>query len=404
MVPAAPSIEPPTVVPVAPLIGFQLHGYGEASFAWLDHAADPTTEGGSAPDSRAVFDLVRLALALEVDLGAGFEVEAEVEFEHGGTGAELELEYEEFGEYEIAVSKGGEVLLEELYLAREFGPHLKLKVGRFYVPVGLLSARHGPMDYLGSGRPESETTLLPGVWDEMGISARLRKEWFTATVQVVSGLDSTGFSSQRWIAGGQQGRFELLRVRAPAVVARVDLAPVPGLVFGGSVYAGDTSGGRPKGDMQGIAAPLVLASGHVAADLGPLSGRFSVVWGHLWNADKISDKNRRLSNNLGVHRSAVADEGLSLWGELGVDVLFFAPRASAHRVEPFVRVEHYDTMFRVQDEAFDNPRFERTVLGGGLAWSWRERVSLKLDLIHRRFGSPELRPETSARLAAGFQF
>ncbi len=409
--PALPAADPAPVdagetAPDRPLlpIRIELHGYGETTFDWLDHAADPTTEGGSAPDSRGVFDLARLSLELEVDLGAGFEVEAEVEFEHGGTGAELELEYEEFGEYETKVTKGGEVLLEELYLARSFGPHLQLKVGRFYVPIGLLHNHHRPFDYLGSKRPESETTVIPGVWDELGISARVRLRWFSATVQVVSGLDSTGFSSQGWIATGQQRRFELVRVRAPAVAGRIDLHPVEGLVFGGSFYAGDTSGGRPKDDMRGIAAPLLLASAHAAVDLGPIRGRFSLVWGHLWNAAEISEKNRRLSNNLGVLRSAVADEGLSLWGEFGVDVLALALAASAHRLEPFVRIEHYDTMFRVDDDVFDNPRFQRTLIAGGLSWSWRERAGLKLDLTHRRFGSDELRPETAVRLTAAFQF
>ena len=36
----------------------------------------------------------------------------------GGTGGALEIEYEEFGEYETEVEKGGEVILEELYIKR----------------------------------------------------------------------------------------------------------------------------------------------------------------------------------------------------------------------------------------------------------------------------------------------
>ena len=397
----SPPVEAPPLPPLPP-ISIEFHGYGEARFGWLDYSPDPTTEGGSAADSRGVFDLARLSLEVEVELGAGFEVEAEVEFEHGGTGTELELEYEEFGEYEIEVSKGGEVVLEELYLAKAFGEHVSLKIGRFYVPVGLLYDHHRPLDYLGGARPESETTLLSGVWDEMGIAARLRHGGITGTVMVASGLDSTGFSSATWIGGGQQGRFELLRVRAPAIAGRIDVRPLPGVVFGGSIYAGDTSGGRPKADMQGIPAPLLIASGHAAANLGPLRARFSLVWGHLWNAGEISEKNRRLSNNLGVPRTAVAEEALSVWSEVGVNVL--APAALAHRLEPFVRVEHYDTMLAPGKEIFDNPRYERTVLGGGLAWSWRGRVGLTLDLTHRRFGSPDRRPETSVHLASACQF
>ena len=117
-------------------------------------------------------DVTRLALELEAELLPQVELEAEVEFEHGGTGGALELEYEEFGEFEQEVEKGGEVIVEELYVKRSFGEHLDLSAGHFYVAVGLLSELYRPLDYYGTVRPESEAAVIPALWHEP--ASRLR--------------------------------------------------------------------------------------------------------------------------------------------------------------------------------------------------------------------------------------
>ena len=75
-----------------------------------------------------------------------------------GTGAAKELEYEEFGEFESEVEKGGEVIVEELYVEKEFGGRFELKVGRFYVALGQLSYYYRPTDYLASVRSEVTTS------------------------------------------------------------------------------------------------------------------------------------------------------------------------------------------------------------------------------------------------------
>ena len=137
-------------------------------------------------------DVTRLALELEAELLPQVELEAEVEFEHGGTGGALELEYEEFGEFEQEVEKGGEVILEELYVKRSFGEHLHLSAGHFYVAVGLLSDLYRPLDYYGTVRPESEAAVIPALWHETGIEASGRVRQWRWRLQVINGLDATG--------------------------------------------------------------------------------------------------------------------------------------------------------------------------------------------------------------------
>jgi hypothetical protein len=92
----------------------------DLQFTFYNHGENQNREGGAQRDARLTFDTTRLVLALEGGLPEyGLEAELEVEFEHGGTGSALELEYEEFGEFEQEVEKGGEVLVEELSLTTE---------------------------------------------------------------------------------------------------------------------------------------------------------------------------------------------------------------------------------------------------------------------------------------------
>ena len=398
----------------------ELSGYADVQFAWYDHGPNQNRTGGAQSDSRLTFDTTRFVAELEGELPAhGVEFTAELEIEHGGAGAALELEYEEFGEFETEVEKGGEVNLEELYLQKAFGERFSLRAGRFYVAVGLLSGFHRPTDYLGTARSEAETTVIPAVWDEIGLQARLKLQWGVATAQVVNGLDSTGFSSQRWVALGHQGRFELVRATDLAFVGRLDVTAVPGLVAGASAYYGGTSRNRPKPDLVKtcedadpnvtapcgyVQAPLLILDAHATLRAGPVRASALVLWGHLGNAEDVSARNDRLSNALGVLRTPVADNALAVFGEVGVDVASPLGLDRSHRLEPFLRVDWYDTMFRPRSELFDNPRFERLVVTAGLAYTLEERVFAKLDAGHRRLGSDDFRSENTVRLSTGFVY
>ena len=396
----------------------ELSGYGELGFAFLDHGADRTREGGALDDRRLEFDTTRLVVELEQELPGDLEIEAEVEFEHGGTGATREVEYEEFGEFETEVEKGGEVVVEELYIQRSFG-RVTAKVGRFYVAFGRLSDYFRPTDYLGVVRSEAETLVTPAQWDEMGGSVTVYLPRVTLTGQLVNGLDSTGFSSERWVASGHQAAFETVRASDPAAVARVDVSVFPWLDIGASGYAGGSSKNRPKADLVATCsdpdsdnvAPCGYVSGRVSmADLHAfwrgqgVRGSAWAMWGHLENADLISERNDRLSNTLGVDRTPVGDNAVALAAEVGYDLGPHLGLSAANRLEPFVGIDYLDTMVGSRDSLFDNPRFERTVLGVGASYIYLDSVVAKLEWSHRRFGSSELRPENTVRTMAGFVF
>ena len=92
-------------------------------------------------------------------------------------------------------------------------------MGHFYVAVGHLSHRYHPADFFGSQRAEAETSIIPALWHETGVEVSGAYRGWRYQVQLVNGLDATGFSSQNWTVGGHQKRFETIQATNMAWVA-----------------------------------------------------------------------------------------------------------------------------------------------------------------------------------------
>ena len=418
-VPALDAALPPPLPP-PDRWALEVGGYGDIRFSWHDYGTNQNLTHGAQKDSRLVFDTTRFALKLKASMPWDLHFEAELEVEHHGSGGALELEHEEFGEFEQDLELGGEVNLEELYLRKNFGP-FGIKVGRFYLGVGLMSEINRPTRYLATARPEAETMILPAVWHELGVQFDLKLKPVKITAQIVNGLDSTGFSSQRWIGGGHQLRTELVSASDLAFILRADVTPTPGVSLGVSAYYGGTSRNRPKADLVPdcppndrevaacgyVQASVTLIDFHFKIDLAPFSAQGVVLWGHLDNALAVTDRNRRLSNALGAPRSPVASEAFFTWFELGYDLGALLGLPAHHRLTPFVRFDYYDAMFTVDAAIADNPRFARAVTTAGIGWFYADSVFAKLDVALRDlapFEPSPLRDETSINLATGFSF
>lgn len=382
-------------------------GYADLLASWFDHGPDQTRPGGSESDSRLEFDLARFVIEIEGEMFAGIGFEAEIEFEHGGTGSALEIEYEEFGEFEQEIEKGGEVIIEELYLRKKFGQWGKLKAGRFYLAFGLIQFLNRPTDYLAARRPEAELSIIPAVWDEIGVSFQYYvNKNLDVTLQLVNGLDSAFFGSLGFVREGHQKKFEMVKADGLAIVGRVDYKlPEWGFLVGTSAYYGfNTNADRPEDDLEDVDSPILLVDIHTILQHDKWRGSGVAIYGHLWNAEEISERNSRLPNNLGAPRTAVSDQAFAAWGEVGYNINNFVGLDYLHRVEPFVRVDYYDTVYSPRESLFDNPRFERTVLTGGLSYTFANSIFVKLDYGYRILGSSDFRNESTVNLAWGFVY
>ena len=378
----------------ADLERLRVSGYGTINYANFDWQTDP--------ERRAHIDVERFVVSPKYQLNDTIRLEAELEFEHGGTGITMEFDkFEEFGEFEMEVEKGGEVIVEKLAAVFEIQPAINFRVGHIIVPVGLVAKRHRPQHYFTTTRPESESNLIPTTWHENGLELFGSVGRLGYQVQVVNGLDSTGFSSRRWIVGGHQLRFETANAEDFALVGRVDYTVMAGAVLGISGYYGDSADNRPKPDLR-VDAHVSIVDLHGFYEVGGVKVRGLFLYGTLENSDLVSKANRNLSNNLNVKRTPIGSKALGGYLEVGYNL--FAFFKSSRICDLFIRYDNYDTMAAVEGKIFDNPRWERQTWTFGANYHPHPQLVFKGHYARRRLGTEVDNKENTFALGLGFQY
>ncbi|HNG07321.1 MAG TPA: hypothetical protein PKU98_12525, partial [Saprospiraceae bacterium] len=102
---------------------FSLSGYGAMNYYNFDWQTDTA--------KRNAIDNERFILDLDYHWTPRISLSTEIEFEHGGTGVDVEFDrFEEFGEFEYEVSKGGEIKIEQMNLQFDITEGIKFELGR----------------------------------------------------------------------------------------------------------------------------------------------------------------------------------------------------------------------------------------------------------------------------------
>lgn len=365
----------------------QLEIYGAINYYDFDWQTDTV--------KRNAIDNEKLVIEFSYQRSEHLRFNSEVEFEHGGTGVSVEFDrFEEFGEFEFDVSKGGEVWVEQMnleYLGKNWG----LQVGRVKVPFSFWAddARDEPTDYRTALLSEAEAAILPNNWTENGIafytSKPLGKNSLSFHAAFVNGLDNAAFNSANWIKRGNQRRFEMANAENFALCARTDFR-FGGQLVGASAYFGNTTGNRPKPDLKSD-SPLLIFEGHTALRFGRIYLNALAIYGHLDNSEAITNANRNLSNNLNVKRTPVGAAAVAGFAEMGVEILRHTSVAQASEISSvvaYLRADYYDTMQATEGQIFNNPRWERKSYSAGLVYQLLHDVHLKLQYSLRKVGAP----------------
>lgn len=383
------------------LSNFTLKGYGVVNYYNYNWDTDTT--------KRNAFDAERLNLYLGYNFTDKISFKSEIEFEHGGTGVTKEFDrFEEFGEFETEVEAGGEILLEQAHIFFEIYPWLNVRAGRLKVYMGLASDMDEPIEYATTYRQEMENALLPLGWYENGIELSgditKNRQW-RYKLYAVSGLDATGFSSANWIQRGHQKRFEMVFADALAFAGRLDYHFGTDLdnYIGVASYIGNSSPNRPKKDLKAD-ANVSITDVHFSYHEKNLKLRGMAMYGHLQNSDLVSEANRNLSNNLNVKRTPVGSAALGYYVEAAYDVLPLLTKQKSDKVlDVFLRYDYYDSMYKVAGDIFDNPRWERKVISGGLNYFPHENIVIKAMYAHRKLGTETENLERTFSVGIGFE-
>ena len=384
---------------------FRFGGYGEMAASYMDYGRNRMLPNGTDKENRGIIGIPRFVLALDYKFSPTWILGAEIEFEYGGTGCAREIEwYEENGEYETEIEKGGEVALEQFHITKLIHPAFNIRAGHMILPVGLTNAHHEPINFFGVYRPEGETTILPSTWHETGIAFFGKFRKFDYELQVVAGLDPQNFRNTNWIGKGRQGAFEGDNFTSPAFVARLNYNGVKGLRVGGSFYYNQTAknSSNPTRNV-GHKFPVTIftADAQYKSPKNNLIARANMVYGNLGEATSLSTINRKSSSATGYPTTDVGKNAVSYGGEVGYNVgsLFCS---KAPRIYPFVRYEYYNPMEKAGYKKVADKRLQVSAWTAGFNYYALPNLVVKADYTHRSIGSGKYNSENIASVGIAY--
>lgn len=393
---------------------FRVGGYGEVLAQFMDYGINRFrgTSNGNTKDHRNEISIPRFILAFDYKFNSKWILSAEIEFEAGGTGTAYEIENTENGEYETEVEKGGEVALEQFYIARLIHPAFNVRAGHLIVPVGLTNEHHEPINFFGTSRPEGETTIIPSTWHETGIEffGTFGKGYtsFNYEAMVVAGLNANGFDRNNWVQGGKQGLFETDNFTSPAYVIRLNYNGVPGLKVGGSVYyCNNVAANSDKlTEYSSIDdnVSLWIYSADAQYKNKYVTARANMIYGNLSHSDDLTKLNATLSGLSPYTRTTpIAKNAVSYGGEVGLNLRSFCkdnPKVPV--IYPFVRYEYYNPQQKGAGQDVMDLRNKVSMWTAGFNWYALPNLVVKADYTTRRIGGGSYNSENEFSLAIAY--
>lgn len=292
---------------------------------------------------------------------------------------------------ELEMEHVSEVYVEQAYLNYSFSPMLNFRAGLVLIPMGFINEYHEPPVFNGVERPMLDTRIVPSTWREigMGFTGMITPASISYQVYLVNGFASfNGSPKLRGVdalRGGRQKGAESF-MSSPNLSAKVSYYGILGLELGLSGYFGKTQstlydGIDPKDQiLVQTADSSVVDVSMMAFDYkfrkGNIRSRGQVVYSMLGNTQQYNEFTGR-------------DLGSALFGYLGEVsyVIPFKMQGEAHEIEPFVRWEHYNTHFEVENGIEKNDAYSYNGLAIGLGYRFHQNAVFKVDYIGYRLGS-----------------
>ena len=395
---------------------FSVGGYGEVAYSrnfYSDNVYRYSKASQYKDDpSHGRFDVPHAVVYLSYDFGKGWTMSSEIEFEHTGVGSAIEQEFEEAGEWEQEVEKGGEVELEQFWIQKSFSRAANIRLGHLVVPVGLNNAHHEPLNYFTVYRPEGENTILPSTWHDTGISLWGRKGSFKYQLMMVAGLDAFKFNRDGWIHAGAGSSFEYKVANKYGFAIRLDNYSLPGLRIGISGYYGNSMHNTQPHDMENEGNINKKLTGTVAIGSVDFTlNRFNWIvrgqadYGYVSDAADINTIKRtraRISNSP-YSSMPFAKNAMALGIEAGYDVFSQIEklRADNRKLYVFGRFEKYNSYIPSSDQQ----KYEftsKTRFVGVLNYYPVPQIALKAEYSYRKLKS-QYNNEPSINIGVAYQ-
>lgn len=389
---------------------YRVGGYGEAVAAFKNYGINRFngTQQGNSDIKRNTISIPRFVIAGDYKFSKHWALGVEIEFESGGVGTAYEIENTENGEYETEIEKGGEVALEQFHITYHMNNSLNVRAGHLIVPVGLNNAHHEPILFLGTVRPEGETTLIPNTWHETGLAVdgQFGRRWasFNYQAMVVAGLNANGFDRNNWAGAAKQGIFEEDNFTSPGYAARLEYKGVPGLRLGASLYhCANVCKNSDKPQTYNFTSAVTIWSVDAQYQNPWVVARGNVLQGILGNATELSNKNVKLSNASPYSRTTpIAHKAVSYGAEAGLRMKGLVAHPQMPDLTPFVRYEYYNAQEKVDAPKVADDRLKTSMWIAGLNYRPLPYLVVKADYTMRRIGGGAYKNENEFALGIAF--
>ena len=385
-------------------------GYGEVALTrnfYSDNVYRYSTASAHTGESHGRFDIPHAVIYLGYDFGKGWSMQTEIEFEHTGTGTAMEKEFEEAGEWESEVEKGGEVELEQFWIQKSFFPQLNVRVGHIVVPVGGLNNAHEPLNFFTVYRPEGEFTILPSTWHDTGISIWGRTRSWRYEVQMIAGLDAYMFSRDNFVKNGAGSPFEFKVANQLGFVGRVDNYSVKGLRIGLSAYYGNSMNNTYPYEQMSEQYASVKGRTAIGSMDFDYKGKRLIVrgnadYGYVSDAAVISRlKRNRTANEAPYDKTSFGQNAVAAGVEAGYDILPWFSQKADSQVFVFARYEYYNPYIPGEGQSDNVPYTRKHRIAAGINWYPLPQLAVKAEYSHR-FLPEGFNPEPSISLGVAY--
>lgn len=137
---------------------------------------------------------------------------------------------------EIEFEHVDQAVVEFMYVDLLLAEYANLRTGLMLMPMGIVNEMHEPTTFRGNFRPETERTIIPSTWREVGVGLLGGVGGLNYKLYLVSGLDASGFGLAG-IGGGKQ-KGSLFVWEDKGVVARLEYSDGERFDVGVSAYYG----------------------------------------------------------------------------------------------------------------------------------------------------------------------
>lgn len=387
-------------------------GYGEAVYS-RDFFSDNVYRYAKAADykntpSHGRFDIPHAVIYMSYDFGKGWTMGSEIEFEHGGTGTSYEKDYDEAGEWEQEVEKGGEVELEQFWLQKSFSNAFNIKAGHIVVPIGQTNAHHEPLNFFTVYRPEGENTIFPCTWHQTGISFWGRIMDWRYELLLLPGIDAMNFTREGWIHNGANSAFEFAVANRYAVAARIDNYSIQGLRIGISAYYGqsfdNTYNRDANSDITKKRGAVTIGTFDFTYNAHNWIVRGNFDYGHLNDAAFVSSLPGRATRISPYSQDLVGKAAMATGIEAGWDL--FSQIKKMHEDEQklylFGHYEYYDYYIPANNLVTDYPESNINRIAIGFNYYPVPQIAIKGEYSHR-FLKSQYNDEPSISLGIAYE-